>query len=214
MQFLDSTLERIIQRFEDEYPECRLTRPTRTKPPREASSDSGGPQSSALFQNPFSDGTQVDAVDEMVEGADDDDDAPIRVPMTRHDSDVSVASKHLTIEEGRMHRFGQQVKRDILRPQATNDHDIGSGDGDEEESDHVQLLRSKLEALSGQEIKDLVGEHGTDALLARLGASAEELLRLKVEDPKEFEKFREAQLHAQRNMGKSDPGRRGGEMVA
>ena len=76
-----------------------------------------------------------------------------------------------------MHRFGLRIKRDILRPQ-TEDHAHGTT-GHEEEPEHMQELRRRLEGLEGEEIKERIERLGpedalkgieTEGLRARMGA--------------------------------------------
>ena len=47
--FLDKTLEGMIRRFEDEYPECRLAAPSSPKVPASLSSSVGSVADSAAF---------------------------------------------------------------------------------------------------------------------------------------------------------------------
>ena len=65
-----------------------------------------------------------------------------------------------------MHRFGQRIKRDILRPQ-TEDYAHGTT-GNEEEPEHLQELRRRLESLGGEEIKAKVERLGPEATLQDL----------------------------------------------
>ena len=188
----------MIQRFEDEYPECRVEPPKSPTATDETLSDAGSLPSP--FANPF-DPSEEDLNSASIVGdttiANEDKDRPVRVSISRHNSDVSLASRHLSQEEGRMHRFGQKVRRDILKPQ-TQDYAHGRT-GEEVEAVHLQRLREKLEALDGHEIKDKVDQMGPDAVLKELGATADELLLLEKQDPEAFEKFKESQLTAQRN---------------
>ncbi|MCJ1233496.1 hypothetical protein MMC14_001454 [Varicellaria rhodocarpa] len=197
LQFLDSTLERMIQRFEDEFPECRIEIPGATSPADDQISDSSLPSS---FTNPFdpNGGKLGDASDlENAVSPDDAGDRPVRVPVSRHNSDVSVASRHLALEEGRMHRFGQQVRRDLLRPQ-TLDYAHGTTGG-EGEAPHLQNLRLRIEAMDGNEIREKIERCGHEAAWKELIPSTEELVLLEKEDPEGFEKFRQSQLFAIRN---------------
>ena len=186
----------MIQRFEDEYPECRIELPKSATITNETLLDSGPSQ----LKNPF-DRSEEDLNSSSFVGdttiASEDEDRPMRVSISRHNSDVSLASRHLSQEEGRMHRFGQMIRRDILRPQ-TQDYAHGRT-GEEVEALHLQRLREKLEALDGHEIKEKVDRMGPDAVLKELGATAEELLLLEKQDPEAFEKFKESQLTAQQN---------------
>ena len=203
LQFLDSTLSRIIQRFEDEYPECRVEKSAAVASTEDLSletiSEPGSLQSSSIFTDPFANGKELPnegtALDDVI---DDDEDTPHRIPLSRHDSDVSLASRQLANEEGRMHRIGQQVRRDILRPSTT-----APAEDDDKDSLEMARFREKVEALSGNEIAEKYNRLGAEGVLAELNATTRELRKLQEEDPKEFEKFREAQMHAQRNMGAS-----------
>lgn len=97
-----------------------------------------------------------------------------------------------------MHRFGQQIRRDVLRPQVL-DYAHGTT-GHEVEAQHLQELRARIEAMSGSEIKAQVETLGAEAVLQKLGTTAEELLLLHQQDPESFEIFRESQLMAQHNQ--------------
>lgn len=192
----------MIQRFEDEYPETRLAPPIPMSPAtNDASSENGSLYSSIENTSVLSGDNQPSEADTAATEAavlTEDDEEVIRVPLSRHNSDVSLASRALSLEEGRMHRFGQQVRRDILRPQ-TLDHAHGTT-GEEGEAEHLRLVREKLEAMGGHEIKERVDRLGADAVLKEIGASAEQFAMLAREDPEAFEKFREAVETAQSNV--------------
>jgi len=70
----------------------------------------------------------------------------VRPVLSRHNSDVSLASRALNEEEGRMHRFGQKFRRDILQ-------DHGGAKEEKEMPLHLQMLRALVEGLGGDEIK-------------------------------------------------------------
>ena len=192
LQFLDTTLERMIRRFEDEYPECRIDPPLPKLPAEESTSDSGSLPSS--FTSPWT--NQMAAIDpnDIIE----DDEQAVKVPMSRHNSDVSLASRFLTQEEGQMHRFGQQIRRDVLRPQF-QDYAHGTT-GHEVEAEHLQELRARIDQLSGDEIKERVERLGPDAALRELGVTAKELWLLQRQDPESLEKFGNTQLMTEHNL--------------
>jgi len=195
LQFLDLTLERMIRRFEDEYPECRIAPPEPEPSAEEPASDSGSLPSPS--KDPSIHGeASIDDGDPA-----EDDEQTVRVHLSRHNSDVSLASRLITQEEGQMHRFGQQIRRDVLRPQAL-DYAHGTT-GHEVEAQHLQELRARLEAMSGSELKAQVETLGPKALLQKLGTTTEELLLLHQQDPEGFEIFRESQLMAQHNQGRA-----------
>lgn len=129
---------------------------------------------------------------------DDDDDGAIRIPLRRNGSDVSLASRQAQ-EEGLMHRFGQRVRRDILRPE-TLDHAHGTT-GHEVEATYLQDLRKRLESLDGVEIREKVGRLGPEAIFEAIGATAKELAWLEEHDPEGLEAVKEEHLAALYNMG-------------
>lgn len=196
----------MIQRFEDEYPECRpvAPRPSAFPPTSDAGSRSSSPgapsvQSSASL--PPSDGLAGSV------GARDDSDEERPVLRSRLNSDVSVASRALALEEGRIHRIGQKVRRDILRPQQEQAQTLEGGEvqggvaQQEEEQGHLVGLRARLEGLSGEEMRRSLDRGGWEETLSKVGANAEDLKRLQMENPEEWRAFREAQEAAQMNAG-------------
>lgn len=163
----------MILRFEDEYPECRLPAPppapstgtTAAQPATTTSSTPGDPSpptTSFPALSPHSSSTS------SVTGPA----ANARPELSRHGSDLSLSSRTQLFEEGRMHKFGQQVRRDILRPQQ-EDHAHGTT-GHEEEAAHLRLLREKLEGLESASIRDMVVTKGGDEVLEELGRWADD----------------------------------------
>lgn len=191
----------MIQRFEDEYPECRLNpRPSlSTQASTNLSSSVPSSTISADGQdtgpNPVSSQTPAEGISPQEEES-----SPrlLHARPSQHGSDVSLASRALSIEEGRMHRFGQQMRRDIFRPR-TLDHAHGTT-GLEPEPEHIQMLRQRLETLGGMEIKERVMRDGPEAVMREISANAEELQRLAVEEPECFEAFRQAQEMEERSL--------------
>lgn len=202
--FLDQTLERMIKRFEDEYPETRL--PTRFQPldamhasPSETSILSAAAAAAAhgLDNYPVSD-------HEHAINSEDDDGTISRPMLSRHNSDVSLASRALSQEEGRMHRFGQKFRRDIIsieRPAASADQSGAAAAAHNEQwAPHLEVLRGMIEEMGGDEMKRKIEEGGQEALLKELGGEASEI-REKIiqDDPESWEKFRTSQEAAMRN---------------
>lgn len=192
LQFLDSTLERMIERFEDEYPETRLPKPstTITDPSDDnASAASSLENPTALFHPTPTYPASPDQEDI------DDTTAPLIRPasVSRRASSPSLASRQAQ-EEGRMHRFGQRIKRDILRPE-TEDYAHGTT-GTETEARYLQDLRRRLEAFEGGEIRDRIERLGPEAVFDMIGATAEELEAWERGNPEGFERFKEARGHA------------------
>jgi hypothetical protein len=184
----------MIKRFEDEYPETRLSGSI-TSPTSDAGNASPSKHSIASAS-----GADIQMSDTEHAQADPpmSDDEYIHPAMSRHNSDVSLASKALSQEEGRMHRFGQQIRRDILRPE-TEDVEHGTT-GKEIWAPHLQVLRGMIEELGGDEIRRKVDSGGQEAVIEELMDQAS-LLRQKLisSDPEGWEKFKEAQGAAERN---------------
>lgn len=196
LQFLDSTLEHMIQRFEDEYPETRLPKPM---PSTTAEGFSDNPSASpSLEHNPYTFPPRSDSLATSAISPDIEDDAsvsPVIRPssMPRPSSSPSLAARQAQ-EEGRMHRFGQRIKRDILRPE-TQDYAHGTT-GTEVEAEYLQDLRRQLESFEGTEIKERVERMGPEAVFDVLGATAEELAQLERSDPEEYERIKQVRVVA------------------
>lgn len=187
MRALDSTLAGLIQRFEDEYPETRLSQPLDS-----ASSNSAQTIEQPALTNPF-EPQEFDIENE------DDEDLPITEiqpsgRLSRHDSEVGIHSRYLAQEEAHMHRFGQQLRREILRPQH-EDHHWGTT-GLEKEPEHILKLRIKLEELSGDEIKAEIKKRGLENVVNAIGQDAEQLRHLAEADHEAWKSFHTAHGNA------------------
>ena len=195
LHFLDTTLQGMIQRFEAEYPECRITLQIPLSH-RKTNSETGSLASS--FTNPFDPADTASELDLAIgdtANMSDDEGETEKTRITRQGSDVSIASHRLVQEEGRMHRFGQQLRREILRPQ-TGDYTLGTQGKNETQARHLQDIRKRLEAADGDEIKEQVEKYGPDSVLESLGATHEDLFLLEQQDPEGFERFKDSQLTA------------------
>jgi len=192
--FLDQTLQNMIRRFEDEFPETRLTSSVASPP---VSTPERASLTEASDPSPMSD-THAFDTEAVVEPPLSDDEGDLRPALSRHNSDVSLASRALSQEEGRMHKFGQKIRRDILKPE-TEDHVHGTT-GQEIHPEHLKLLRSMVEDLQGEEIRSRIETHGQDAVIAELSNDASFLRKkLMEDDPEGWQKFKESQEVAQRN---------------
>ncbi|KAF2851782.1 RNI-like protein [Plenodomus tracheiphilus IPT5] len=205
--FLDQTLEGMIQRFEDEYPETRLQRSDTasshssvpsTSPPASSVPTLGS--SIADFNNPES-----------------DEDEPMTI-RSRHNSDVSLASRHMSLEEGRLHRFGHRVRTGLLNPsRPTSSHDdshpaLLSGTMDDHGLPaHLLSLREYFSNYSGEEMRHMIEGKGWEQAFDSVVENAEELKALEKKDPAAFKVFRESQIAAlkNRNPGILAPGEMG-----
>ncbi|KAI9802695.1 MAG: hypothetical protein M1825_002717 [Sarcosagium campestre] len=258
--FLDQTLERMIQRFEDEYPECRLEPPHPSRPApapqanaemttttattitttivskkATAASDKTSPERTAA--SPYEEYEEEEEEDDEDDDEDEEQEDIASSPRRRHrhrhrrhiarsPSDAELALRAQAHEEGQIHRIGQQVRRDILSPSPSDipasrvtqhDDDPNSGDATNlqqtkvdgvanlspESRKRVALARERIDGMQGSEFKELAS--GTDAsgastIWKQLGLSAQELQALHREDAETFEKFRQSQLAAQKNV--------------
>lgn len=199
---LDQTLQRMIQRFEDEYPETKVPD---SIPPAANGMPSPNPSvgdTSILSASVESNGlATINSAEEYFPG---EDGAPAErnAKLSRTPSNTSLASKLFTDEEGRMHRFGQNLRREVLKPTGVDDHLHGTSTDDAPELESLAVLRSRLEELGGEEIRQQVERNGADNVVRQLGINAQELLIMKREDPIGFEAFSNSQLAAQINSGR------------
>jgi hypothetical protein len=200
--FLDQTLQRIIQRFEDEYPETKVPDLPAAGPKLDENSAgvsladaaiiSASVGSNTLEQVPSSE--EYMAVDENNEG-NEGNDGPFRLKLSRTPSNTSLVARAYTDEEGRMHRFGQGVRREVLRQSEM-------GEGENIDSAHLEEIRNRFDEFKGEEIRERVMREGADSVLKSLGMNTKELAVLQKEDPESFMIFRDSQIAAQINSGR------------
>lgn len=188
----------MIQRFEDEYPETRL------QPSDTTSTNSSVPSSSPPASTvPTMDNSVADMT-----GAESDEEEP-RYIRSRHNSDVSLASRHMSQEEGRLHRFGHRVRTGLLNPsrptsshgdEHSHEHAFISGTMDDHGlPEHLLSLRQYFSNYSGDEMKHMIEGAGWEKAFDQVVENAEELKNLEKEDPSGFMRFREAQIAALKN---------------
>lgn len=195
LQFLDQTLTGMIKRFEDEFPETRLPDDITSPPVEDVTQNS---PAESLDLDPGLESRSSDHEQPMADPIPSDDEEGLRPALSRHNSDVSLASRALSEEEGRMHRFGQKFRRDILKPEG-EDHEHGTT-GLEEEPRHLQLLRAMVEGLEGQEILNKLESNGQDAVLEELSKDASVFRQQLIDaDPEGWERFVDSMETTQRN---------------
>lgn len=212
---LDQTLQGMIQRFEDEYPETRLAPPS-PKQTASLSSSLGTADSVSVSVPPdglaSSVGTLATEVSALSNDSDIDDETlhPPRMP-SRHNSDVGIASRALALEEGRIHRLGQKVRRDVLNAPSSRPGSVSGPSGQEVHAQaleaidpHLAELSDRLENLSGTELQGRLERDGWEGVLKSLGANYEELRQLQERDPVGWEQFKESQLKARANIGRGE----------
>ncbi|KAI9665404.1 MAG: hypothetical protein M1831_001842 [Alyxoria varia] len=236
LQFLDHTLQGMIQRFEDEFPDCAQIQSTKsdappatkkeklpslfhhnapsiqtpalesepieapqsvaatpgvssatsnplhattskdpgslpvTSPPSLASItaeepySTGFPRESELPPDPLTNPSATRNLSTATAAGDSSDLTP-----SRRQSASSLAARAQAHEEGRMHRMGQQLRRDVLPPRGTDDHLHATSRDDEPEGPRLAELRRKLEELDGEEIREKVLGQGLEATVTEFG---------------------------------------------
>ena len=195
--FLDQTLEGMIQRFEDEYPETRLQPFDAASSHSTSSVPSTSPPTSTVptLDNSITDITNPES----------DEDEPMTL-RSRHNSDVSLASRHMSQEEGRLHRFGHRVRTGLLNPsRPSSSHDdsqqafISGTMDDHGLPEHLRSLREYFSNFSGEEMRHMIEGVGWEKAFDSVVENAEELKGLERNDPAGFKMFRESQIAALKN---------------
>ena len=198
LQFLDQTLQSMIQRFEEEYPETRLT-PVPTKDSDAATNKSENSSLTDQSKSVHTPGSELATSLTDEEDNDIDDDAAVRPTPSRHNSDVSLASRTLGMEEGRLHRLGQQMRREVLEsPGTVQFKDVPWQQKEQEQ--HLKKVAEMVENISGVDLGNMVEEEGWDNVLKKIGANYDDLRQLHEQDPEAWEAFRVAQEKARLNM--------------
>jgi Ran GTPase-activating protein (RanGAP) involved in mRNA processing and transport len=239
--FLDQTLERMIKRFEDEYPETRLNAQPSSTSSAAAHTDAASPSEGSVLSSVETAGAAMLFAHDEAEPdhgygevlVSDDEEVGIRPMLSRHNSDVSLASRALSLEEGRMHRFGQKFRREIIKSDIETDFSVLDTDAassaadqsgpqtpatpssnhplrmlaDEKQVpwDNAQMLRAMVQEMGGEELKRRIVEGGEDAVMTALMSEEAKALRdkLRQDDPEGWERFRHAQELAMRNAAAS-----------
>ncbi|KAF2126913.1 RNI-like protein [Dothidotthia symphoricarpi CBS 119687] len=198
--FLDQTLEGMIQRFEDEYPETRIPHSDSASTHSVSSVLSSSPPASTVA-------TLSNSVNLYPES---DEDEP-HLLRSRHNSDVSLASRNMALEEGRLHRFGHRVRTNILnssRPSSPSPSSLPGGrspapppeNSTEGVPEHLHAMREYFSNLSGEELTQMTEGVGWDKAFEKLVQNVGELRELeRHEDPVSFKRFMDSQIAALRN---------------
>jgi hypothetical protein len=213
LMFLDQTLQSMIERFEDEYPETRITPPRSPRPaPSMSSSLTSDPKTELSINTQGTDFTANNGSEE------DDDDTALRAnkgsSLARHGSEVSLASRAQMMEEGHLHRLGQHMRREILDSPSGAEAPATPWALKEAEDARIKALGQRIEKISGSELKGLLSRgggaqggrggkedygEGWEKILKEAGANYEDLRRLQEQDPEGWEQFRQSQLTARMN---------------
>lgn len=211
------TLQRMIQRFEDEFPDTRIPDENSTARSSDGSLNLSNVNDSTILE-PVGSSANGNTTAEA-EGEDEDVDR-YAVRLSRTSSNTSLHSRALTSEEGKVHRLSHHFSHSLLgRP----DNDK-SKDADQESSEkqisqsppdavQVQALREKLERLRAIQGEDTdTNVHCEDdpssssrPILQDGASNLEELLALQKQDPEAFAELKESHIVALINAGLRNP---------
>lgn len=198
LMFLDTTLKGIIKRFEDEYPDTRETdsaiplSPVRNRADKQLSHSlsSAEGDSEHLQRDP----AISDDDDEIMA----ESEGHLRPPsLMRTPSSLSLTSKALADEEGRVLRAGHKFRAGIVKPE----HMALLSDGVEmvrQDPNHVRMLHEILDELEDAGLRSEVEEKGIVKVFEeRKGEIRQKLRDL---DPMHWDRFVESQLMARKNV--------------
>ncbi|KAL2178109.1 uncharacterized protein P884DRAFT_198532 [Thermothelomyces heterothallicus CBS 202.75] len=219
LMFLSNTLNGIIKRFEDEFPDTRLSNSIDSAidiPDREDEDAEDKPTPLSDAESPNRRATPATAT----AGAASDEEEPptaIRSPcLSRSNSTLSLNSKALAHEEGRILRAGHKFRAAVASPDdpglSRSEHYALLASGVEmvgADPNHARLLHELLEEeLGGDEaLKAEVREKGVVAVFKE--RREEILTRLREADPAHWDRFVESQEMARANVkveGESEGG--------
>ncbi|KAK0720871.1 hypothetical protein B0H67DRAFT_206201 [Lasiosphaeris hirsuta] len=199
LMFLDSTLQGVIKRFEDEFPDTREAADSAIS--LSSSDEANDKQLSASLSSTelgrrtsmvLSDGE--DEVDAEV-----DTDVKIRPSsLVRSNSTISLTSRALAEEEGRVLRAGHQFRRAIVKPEqyASLLEGVEMVGADPK---HVRLLHELLEDLGDEGFKQEAKEVGIVNVFQHHRKEIWEKLR-ECNNPMEWDRFVESQEMARANV--------------
>lgn len=199
LMFLDATLDGIIKRFEDEFPDTR-------EPPDSAISISPT-TSSKPDETPHP--SALDLADPLAPGAsaisDNEEDDPTAIirprPVSRSNSVVSLTSKHITDEEGRVFRAGHRFRRSWLEHYSLLSLEAAAIGAD---PSHSRILHEMLDDLGDEEMHALAREKGVVRVFQE---HRDELFeKFRAADPENWDRFVESLEIVKANMQAEEGG--------
>jgi len=199
LQFLDFTLHRMIQRFEDEYPETRVFPPI----PRAVADSSSQHSGDSANGSGTNSGGQLNLnIVDNENAIDDEDTENYAIGLSRASSMTSLHSRAMTSEEGHVHRLGQNLRRDFLSPSIDQEGDDDDASGLDDA--YIAALRDKLDRLHEEQERS---SRFSDKTFEELGSTVDDLWTTQRQDSEAFERFKQSQIAAQINSGRrSRPG--------
>ncbi|KAI1811410.1 RNI-like protein [Poronia punctata] len=189
LAFLDQTIEGIINRFEDEFPDTKQADSTNGLSPPDLSPI--GPENGALPGAPDADTCALSEAEDI--------ETELRTPLrSRSNSIISHTSRAFSEEEGRVLRVGHKFRRSFMSQKQFND--LNSDEEIGKNPQHVQLISSLMEDLMEdyEEIRQRVQRMGIVKAFEEDKDNIWRLLRDK--DPQYWDRFLESQEKARANI--------------
>ncbi|KAK4211418.1 hypothetical protein QBC37DRAFT_446192 [Rhypophila decipiens] len=194
--FLDNTLKGIIKRFEDEFPDTKESADSAVG----FSSSTSDEEDAVEKQLTHTSSVDVDA-DLLPEDDLESAGLEIRSPLQRSDSTLSLSSKALANEEGRVLRAGHKFRAGIVKPEhyplLSGVELVGA------DPKHAIMLHELLEEIGDD---SLIEDAKTRGVVPVYQERKEEILKLlKEADPAHWDAFVESQIMAKANANASGP---------
>jgi hypothetical protein len=201
--FLDNTLQGMIGRFEEEYPDCRVHGNHSPTDAGAVNDDAASSVSSHSIVGPSSvEESSTLSQGTTLQGDESDDESSSRFThISRRGSEISLVSRAQAKEEGHVHRASQRVKSHILPAAGLSDAVTMSLTDPLREPEHLKILKAKLEAMSAEEWLDLLHDEGWEEAARVTIDKAEFLRNLEQTDPAELGRIRDMLVRE----GKMDP---------
>ncbi|KAJ0376570.1 hypothetical protein COL26b_005194 [Colletotrichum chrysophilum] len=190
LMFLDTTLANIIKRFEDEFPDTRVSTD-------EASESTMPSQSDRL-------GTSLSSTEDPDQGTipsdpEDETGLQVRPGLPRTNSTLSHTSKALIEEEGRIHRTGHKIRSGIIKPEyyglLSGVLEVGL------DPKHTAMLHQMIEEIDDADLTEKVEQKGIMRVFHEDRDQVREGLRAL--DPLHWDRFVESQEKARGNVKSS-----------
>ncbi|EFQ28352.1 cell wall biogenesis protein Mhp1 [Colletotrichum graminicola M1.001] len=192
LMFLDATLANIIKRFEDEFPDTRVSTDEASETTLPSQSDQLGTSLSST-EDPDQQSIPSDAEDETG--------ISVRPGLQRTNSVLSNTSKALAEEEGRIHRAGHKIRSGIIKPEyyglLSGVLEVGL------DPKHMAMLHQMIEEVDDPELTRKVEEKGIMRVFNEDRDQVREGLRAL--DPSHWDRFVESQEKARGNVKAAKP---------
>ncbi|KAK2040266.1 cell wall biogenesis protein Mhp1 [Colletotrichum somersetense] len=192
LMFLDATLANIIKRFEDEFPDTRVSTDEASETTLPSQSEHLGTSLSST-EDPDQHSIPSDAEDETG--------ISVRPGLQRTNSVLSNTSKALAEEEGRIHRAGHKIRSGIIKPEyyglLSGVLEVGL------DPKHMAMLHQMIEEVDDPELTRKVEEKGIMRVFNEDRDQVREGLRAL--DPSHWDRFVESQEKARGNVKAAGP---------